>query len=209
MCGRFTLAKDPSEIAKRFNVSSIALDEFKRGYNIPPTSLVPIVISTEKGRRLESGKWGLTREWAPQITNLQEEKILKGTFKKLLGSQRCIVPADGFYEWGTRDKRKYPVWFHMKDKGLFGFAAIYDTGEPKTFSIFTTAPNSVVKCTHDRMPVILLPDYEDKWLDSSITDVEKLHRLLSQYPADLMSGYEVSPAVNYPKNNDHRLIAPI
>lgn len=209
MCGRYTLSKDITAIAKRFNVTNVAFEDLRPGYNIPPTSLVPVVVQTPKGRRLELARWGLKREWALQIANLKEEKIVKGPFKKLLASQRCIVPVDGFYEWGVRDKKKYPVWFHLNSRELFGFAAIYDEGEPKTFSIFTTSPNTVVSKTHDRMPVILSAQNEDKWLDSSVKDLEILHSFLTKYPDSDMASYEVSAAVNYPKNNDPQLIKPI
>jgi len=209
MCGRFTQSKEPAKIAKRFKVDSVALEEFKKSYNIPPSSKVPVVVPTEKRRRLESAAWGLKREWAPQIINLQAEKLLKGAFKKLLSTRRCLVPADGFYEWGTRGAKKYPVHFRLKSGELFGFPAIYDEDEPKTFAIFTTTPNTVVSPVHHRMPAILLPDQEDAWLDTSQSDAEAVVKLLGPYPADLMEAYEVSPAVSSPKNDAPELILPL
>ncbi len=144
MCGRYTLAADPARIAKRFNVSSITLEEFKPSYNIPPSLKLPIIVQTPTHRRLESAVWGIKREWAPNIINLQAEKLLKGAFKKSLALRRCLIPADGFYEWGTKDGIKYPVRFQLKDGDLFGFPGLYDEGEPKTFLFFTIAPNAVV-----------------------------------------------------------------
>jgi putative SOS response-associated peptidase YedK len=209
MCGRFTQSKDPNQIAKRFKVDSIALDDFKPSYNIPPSAKVPIVVPTETGRRLESGQWGLKRQWAPQIINLQAEKLAKGVFKKNLASQRCIVPADGWYEWGTADGKKYPVRFQLNDGDLFGFPALYDQGDPKTFAIFTTTPNEIAAAIHHRQPGILLPEQEDAWLDPAQTDISVLVALLKPYPAASMRSYSVSLAVNSPKNDSPDLIKPI
>jgi putative SOS response-associated peptidase YedK len=209
MCGRFTQSKDPKQIAKRFKVDSIALDDFKPSYNIPPSAKVPIIVPTEKGRRLESGQWGLKRAWAPQIINLQAEKLAKGVFKKNLASQRCIVPADGWYEWGTAGGKKYPVRFQLNDGELFGFPALYDQGDPKTFAIFTTAPNEIAAAVHHRMPAILLPDQEDVWLNTALADITALVALLRPFPAARMLSYPVSLVVNSPRNNSPELIKPI
>ena len=209
MCGRFTQGKDPNQIAKRFKVDSIALDAFKSSYNIPPSAKVPIIVPTEKGRRLESGQWGLKREWAPQIINLQAEKLAKGVFKKNLATQRCIIPADGWYEWGTVGGKKYPVRFQLNDGELFGFPGIFDQGELKIFAIFTTTPNSVAILVHHRMPSILLPEHEDAWLDPKLTDIPRLIGLLAPYPADPIQSYAVSVAVNSPRNDSPDLIKPI
>ncbi len=209
MCGRFTQSKDPNQIAKRFKIDSVALDDFKPSYNIPPSAKVPIIVLIEKGRRLESGRWGLKREWAPQIINLQAEKLAKGVFKKNLASQRCIVPADGWYEWGTEGGKKYPVRFQLNGGELFGFPALFDQGDPKTFAIFTTAPNEIAAAVHQRMPAILLPDQEDKWLNPALTDIRALVALLTPYPAARMQSYPVSLAVNSPRNNSPELINPI
>jgi len=209
MCGRFTLFKEPELIVERFGVDSIAIEEFKVSFNIPPTAKVPIITATLNGRRLETAKWGIQRAWAPQITNLQAEKILKGTFRKQLAAQRCIVPANGFYEWATRAKKKYPVYFQLKSQELFGFPGIYDEGELKTFSIFTIKPNAVVAPTHDRMPAILLRENESKWLDPKITDLKALSQLLITFPAEAMTSHEVTTAVSYARNDHPDLIKPI
>ena len=209
MCGRFTQSKDPNQIAKRFKVDSIALEDFQPSYNIPPTAKVPIIVATERGRRLESGRWGLKREWASQIINLQAEKLLKGAFKNAVGTRRCIVPADGFYEWGHAAGKKYPVRFQLPGAELFGFPGIYDEGEPKAFVIFTTTPTEVVAKVHARMPAILVPENEDAWLDPRQTDLPTLVGLLLPYPPDRIESYPVSLAVNSPKNNSPELIRPI
>jgi len=206
MCGRVTLAYDPEKIAKRFKATSVAIDEYKRSYNIPPSAKMPIILEADKHRRMESAVWGLKREWASNIINLQAEKLAKGSFKKVLTVRRCILPVDGFFEWGTFGGKKYPVYFKLKTGELFGMPAIYDEGEPKTFAIFTTTPNKIVAPVHHRMPAMLLPEQEDSWLDPKLNDVDAAVAFLRPYPAELMEGYPVSPAVNSPKNDAPELL---
>jgi putative SOS response-associated peptidase YedK len=196
MCGRISLSKDPNEIAERFHVNSMALEEFRPRYNIPPGTKTPIIIATAKGRRLETGFWGIKSKWPKPITCLTAEKLLYGSYTKQLATQRCIIPVDGFYEWGEINKKKTQAWFGIKSRGLFGMPALFNESEIKPFTIFTLKPNTLVGKIHERMPAILKPAIEDKWLDTSITDLPTLHKMLIQYPPTEMIGHQVSKALN-------------
>lgn len=210
MCGRFTIAQRLDAIGQRFIADGFDVREFAANYNVPPTAKVPIMpASKPQKRKIEMATWGLKREWSPNIINLRVEKLLTGAFQKLLSMQRCLIPADGFYEWGTRNGKKFPMHFRMKGGGLFGFPGLYDEGNPKNFLFFTISPNELVAKIHDRMPAILRPQDEELWLDASQTNMKTVHKLLITYPAAEMEGWEVSPAVNTPKNNSAELLKPI
>jgi putative SOS response-associated peptidase YedK len=149
------------------------------------------------------------------ITNLTVEKLPKGPFKSVLIKRRCLIPADGFYEWKPVGAKKMPFRFTLKDDSLFSFAGIYDDPDPdsgppvRTFTIFTTEANPLVAPVHHRMPAILPPDLEDPWLDASLTDVEKVIGMLRPYPPDKMKSYAVSTALNSGKIDTPDLIKPV
>ena len=124
-------------------------------------------------------------------------------FSESFRQRRCVIPADGFYEWKTVNKKKVPVHFHLKDNKLFGFAGVWDVwnspnGKVFTVAIITTTPNELCSTLHDRMPVILSPEDEAKWLDPSIQDPTTLTSLLKSYPAQEMEAVQVNPALNKP-----------
>ena len=223
MCGRFTLYHSPDEVAERFAVNEILETEAR--YNIAPTQNVAAI--TQNGaRHLANYYWGLIPSWAKDVNigsrmiNARAETLAeKPSFRTALTRRRCLIPADGFYEWqapaeGTKGG-KTPTYLHRRDSGLFAFAGLWDEwhapdGSPlRSCTIITTTPNAVAAQIHDRMPVILRPDDEAFWLDPAVTDSRDLLSLLVPYPAADMEAYAVSRRVNVPVSDDPELIASV
>jgi len=215
MCGRFTLI-DIEEIRERFQTEPIDL---KPSYNVAPSQNVSVIV--KKGW-LALFRWGLIPYWAKdpsignKLINAKAETIdEKPSFKNSFRSKRCLVVADGFYEWKKEGPAKRPHRITLKTKELFGFAGLWDTwrsprGEIiNSCSIITTAPNELMAGIHDRMPVILTREAEQAWLDRKVVDKSFLKSLLVPYPADLMMAYEVSSMVNSPKNNGPECLEPV
>jgi putative SOS response-associated peptidase YedK len=228
VCGRFSQFKEFREIRLRFDPDALGADWdgslfLHPRYNIAPSQMVP-VIARDGSKRLGLKSWGLVPSWAKNRTigqkmiNARAETLgEKPSFKRLLFTRRCIVPATGFYEWAKDGKRKVPIYFRMKDGGLFGFAGLWDLwkspdgpgGQIESFTIITTAPNELIARVHDRMPAILKRDDETRWLDPRLEDGAALGSMLQPYPAGEMEGYEVSRAVNSPLNHGPECIAPV
>jgi putative SOS response-associated peptidase YedK len=154
-------------------------------------------------------KWGFVPHWTqgdggPKPVNAKAETVAQSVmFGESLRKRRCIVPSDGFYEWKPVNRKKMPVWFHMKDNSLFGLAGIRYVwpgpgGKVFTCAILTTTPNDLTRTVHDRMPVILKPEAEAVWLDPSIDDSAKVMSVVGPYPAELMEATDVNPALNKP-----------
>lgn len=206
------------DIASRFEVEVPAY--YQPHYNAAPSQLLP-VITSENPKGISTFYWGLSPAFSKnkgvseRIINLRSESILeKPVLRKALQTSRCLVPADGFYEWKRLGRKTtIPYRFIRKDKKLFAFAGIWEeyedvTGAPShTFSIFTISPNEVVAPIHDRMPVILNALSEKVWLDSKATEDELLLALLP-LPAQELESYTVSPRVNSVKNDDAYLLLP-
>jgi putative SOS response-associated peptidase YedK len=222
MCGRYTLHQKSKDISKRFNVA--APQDIHDNFNVAPGQIMPIVTETEAGRQLELMKWGLVPAWAKdpkigyKLINARAETMFeKPMWRNAIRKRRCLVPADGFYEWKklTDDKkaRKQPYYIHPKQTELFAFAGIWESWhdaegmEWKTYSIITTEPNKEMADIHDRMPVILHKEDESSWLDPSHNnDQSAIESLLHPYEDNGLDFYEVSPDVNSPRNNDKHLI---
>ncbi|WP_126429951.1 SOS response-associated peptidase [Brevibacillus marinus] len=213
MCGRFTLISDPEKIMNRFQLQEIPFD-LKPRYNIAPGQMVPAIISESGKRKIGQLKWGLVPSWAQdekigyKMINARAETLAaKPAFRNLLVRKRCIIPADGFYEWKAMDWGKQPMRIALKSGEPFGFAGLYDTWTAPdgrklhTCTIITTQPNEVVAEIHDRMPVILRPEDEQIWLDRERFDPLLLRSLLAPYDFDEMRAYPVSPIVGNPKND--------
>ena len=158
-------------------------------------------------------RWGLVPFWATDQTmgnkmiNARSETITKRlAFREILPSQRCLVPADGFYEWRKEGKAKQPMLIHVKDRELFGFAGLWDAWEKpdgtllESFTIATCAPNDLMRGIHDRMPVIIQRKDESAWLDPTFKS-DQIMPLLAPYPTELMEAYPVSTLVNSPAND--------
>lgn len=219
MCGRFTLA-EPNLISERFNTLN-SINNFDPSWNIAPSQMVP-TITRNSPNKIVMMKWGLLFNQTSKtgVINIRAETTLeKPYFKHLLTSNRCLIVADSFYEWGEINlegkNEKYPFNFFLKSRKLFGFAGIYNKFtdvEGKihfSCSILTTKPNKIVAKVHNRMPVIVNKNDEEFWLDPKNNDFEKLFRLLIPYPENEMSVNIVSKRVNSPANDDIQLMNPM
>jgi len=209
MCGRFSFV-DFEGIEERFQIETPTL---KPNYNVAPSQEVAVILNNGSNH-LAHFKWGLIPYWAKdpsighKLINARAETVdEKPSFKTCLQRGRCLIVADGFYEWKKEGSTKRPHRITLKDQDIFGFAGLWDTWKSPTgesvnsCTIITTTPNELMEPLHNRMPVILPRDVEQVWLDQSITDSTFLKSLLMPYPADQMIVYEVSPFVNSVKNN--------
>lgn len=195
MCGRFDL-KNPDTLYKRFGVTKALSISLIPNSDVRPSQSVPIVFAD---REIELMKWGLIPSWAKdekvgyKMINARAEGIeSKPSFKNPFHTQRCLVPATGFYEWKDTSQGKVKYYFHLKNNSMFAFAGLYDVWRNnegrgiKTFTIITTRPNSVVQNVHDRMPVILRKEDEEVWLNPDEIEDTRLLPLLEPYPAKEM-----------------------
>ena len=221
MCGRYSQGSEISKLISRFQVP-LPQFSYSPRYNIAPSQNAPIIIHQEE-RTLALYRWGLIPPWAKspnigqKMINARAETIEeKPSFKKLVQSKRCLVPADGFYEWMVNpdSKTKTPTRIILKSKELFAFAGLWDnwkgpSGEEiNSFTIITTQANSAIQAIHHRMPVILFPEDEEPWLDRR-TDPSKILGFLKPYSPDNMAFYTVSRMVNSPQNDSPKCISPI
>ena len=204
-------------MAEEFQLDEGAVD-LTPNYNVAPTQEVAAVLEEGGKRRLEMLRWGLVPSWAddPEIgarmINARSETAPeKPSFRRAFRSKRCLIPADGFYEWKREPGGKQPYYFHMHDGHPFAFAGLWERWEKGgallTCAILTTKANSVLEGIHDRMPVILPSGAYDAWLDPD-ADREQLRDLMIPYPGDDLETYPVSRFVNSPRNNDERCIEP-
>jgi putative SOS response-associated peptidase YedK len=218
MCGRYTLASPTERLAEEFGVDASSI-ELAPNYNVAPTQTVAAVLEEGGQRRLEVLRWGLIPPWADdpgigsRMINARSETAPgKPSFRRAFRERRCLIPADGFYEWQRTNGAKQPYYIHMEDGRPFAFAGLWESwskgeGEIRTCTILTTGANALVGEVHDRMPVILAHDAYDVWLDPA-SERDELTGLLAPYPEDEMEAYPVSRFVNSPSNNDPRCIEP-
>jgi len=223
MCGRYTETAAFEELARRFGIEVEEADneEMIARYNVAPSQPVPIVIARDGQRRLLTARWGLRPFWArnggPAPINARAETVATSAmFSDALKHARCLIPADGFYEWQAVPgrNRKQPWYLRLRDGGLFAFAGVYtppraSEGRRATCAIITTTPNELAAPIHDRMPVILDPDVEAAWLDRGLVDAAALVPLLRPLPADRMAAYPVSALVSSSQNDGPELVEPI
>ncbi len=222
MCGRFTLTTTAEDLANCFELSQ-PLGLAPR-YNIAPTQQVAAVRAVvEDGgeRRLLLLRWGLVPSWARDlrvgnrmINARAETASQKPAFRSAFRARRCLVPADGFFEWRRRGKQRQPHYIQMRDGRPFAFAGLWErwvdpeTGQVvESCTLLTTTPNELVETIHDRMPVILQPGDYDRWLDPQVNDPAQLEPLLRPFPADEMTAFPVSTRVNSPRNDDPACIS--
>lgn len=223
MCGRYTLHHSKREIEKRFNVpESLSFEDISERYNIAPSQLVPVVIPQRDGdRALLNMKWGLVPSWAkdPSIGNRMinakaETLSEKPSFRNAFQQRRCLIPADGFYEWRKDGKLKQPLYIRKKDKSLFAFAGLFEHAHSPaenmigTCTIITTEPNELLSTIHHRMAVILTPEDEANWLDPK-SNISTAQKCLLPYPLDDLEAIAVSRAVNSPGVEGVSCIEPI
>jgi putative SOS response-associated peptidase YedK len=220
MCGRYRLSRRKQFVEEHFDTVSDEPDWNPR-YNIAPTQPVPVIRQNPKEPRRELSlmRWGLIPSWAQDMSGAaminarSETAATKPAFRDPLTNRRCLVPADGFYEWQRTGKAKQPYCFEVNG-ALFAFAGLWDRWKDpsgqwiKSCSILTT-PNVVTSSVHDRMPVILDPDCYDLWLDPGMTDVATISEMLKPYDARMMRSYPVGSRVNSVANDDAECSTPV
>lgn len=198
MCGRFVLITDLSVIAREFDISGPSV-HFSPSRNISPGQHIPAVFSSDHGNWLASYLWGLIPFWAKdpsigaKLFNARAETVSqKPSFKNAFAKRRCLIPADGFYEWKKEGNKKIPYFFGLKSGSPFYLAGLYETWKApdqklvETCTIITTGANDVVKPIHDRMPVIVPKVAQELWLNPDIKDPSRLLDILKPYPSEEM-----------------------
>jgi len=222
MCGRFTLTVNPADLQDTFSNYSFPA-KFAPRFNIAPSQPV-LAISNDEKYTADFFVWGLIPMWAKDPTigsrlinargeTLAEKPSFRGSYRR----KRCLILADGFYEWKTFGdrKNKTPYFIHMQDRQPFAMAGLWDSWESpdgsslKTCTIITTTPNELMEKIHDRMPVILHSRDYAKWLDTAPQTPESLQPLIKPFSADAMSAYPVSTLVNKPANDMPELVVPV
>lgn len=217
MCGRFTLSKSTEELASEFELESVPVPIQPR-YNLAPSQLIAVVGQRAIGTRgLALLNWGLVRGWekSPRDSlrpiNARSETIReKPMFRDLIESRRCIIPADGFYEWLKQGKQKIPHHIRLKSKGIMGFAGLWDTwtnGTDKlaTCCVITTQANELLRPLHERMPVILERKDFGAWLNPT-TSKRVIDDMMRTYPEERMETFRVSSLVNKGSNDGPELL---
>ncbi len=219
MCGRYYLA-DAEKISRRFALREES-DWLKPRYNIAPSQEIPVIIK-DGGRRLVRFAWGLVPFWSRGklrdrgIINARAETVAgKPSFGHAFRRQRCLIPAEGFFEWKKTGNQKTPYRIGLKDEELFAFAGLWDSLKLPdgnlyySCTIITTVPNDLVAMLHQRMPVILSREGEDAWLNTEPAHALALQKYLTPYPAEEMVSYPVSNLVNSPKNDSADCLIPV
>ncbi|RJX35345.1 MAG: SOS response-associated peptidase [Desulfarculus sp.] len=220
MCGRFSQVSGLDQLQDRFDFPAAHMNYAPR-YNLSPGQEALAVTSGEQGRRGGMLRWGLVPHWAQEesagykMINARAEGIeAKPSFRRPFRRSRCLVPADGFFEWAPRSEGKQPFFLARKDRQPFALAGLWDAwprpegGQLKTFTIITVAANRLVKAIHERMPAILAPEDEAAWLDPGQSDPAALHELLRPCPDEWLEAFPVSPRVNSPAQEGPELIEP-
>jgi putative SOS response-associated peptidase YedK len=219
MCGRFTF-QPTEEIYKRFQIGN-RLDGLVPRYNIAPGQIVPVIIA-HSPRRIVLMRWGLIPHWAKdaktayKMINARVETLTqRPAFRGLLSHNRALIPACGYYEWKADGREKTPYYIHPQSEAFVAFAGLYDvwlnpTGEELyTFTIITTETDPFMARLHNRMPVVLEPDWEDAWLDAEITSTSDVLGILERSAGVPLNAYPVSRMVNKPNVDGKELIRPI
>lgn len=224
MCGRYTITISLEELLLRFHIDGEFTLYHRPRYNVAPGQLVPAVINDGQRNRIGELKWGLVPQWAKEesigakMMNARAETVAeKPAYRLPFERKRCVIPADGFYEWKKKDggKSKQPMRIVLKDEAVFAMAGLYDTWTApdgrkiSTCTIVTTAPNRLMADIHDRMPVILRPEHEALWLDRGVRETSRLLDLLRPYPAEEMRAYPVASGVGNVNNDDPECIREI
>jgi putative SOS response-associated peptidase YedK len=228
MCGRFTSTVAPGDLAAYFEVDEVVAEDLGPRWNVAPTDEVYAVAesASSRQRRLGTFRWGLVPFFAKdasggaRMINARAETLLeKPAFRRPFERFRCLVPADGFYEWQAVEgrTRKQPWYFRRKDGDVLAFAGLWSVWRPQrgsdegrivSCSIITGAPNELVQPIHDRMPVMLPPSAWAEWLDPANDDVDALRELLVPAPAELFEATPVIDAVSNVRNDGPHLLEP-
>ena len=220
MCGRFVMKTEPGQLAEFFGLAAGL--ELPARYNIAPTQVVAAVLPEGGKRVFKLLRWGLIPSWAKDIEigsrliNARAETVFeKPAFRAAVRRRRCLVPADGFYEWGVVGDRKQPFFICMREKNLFAIAAIWehwespDGSQIDSCALLTTEANALMRSFHHRMPVILERGDFERWLDPAVEKKEMLEDLLAPYPAERMTFYPLGRLVDNPRNDLPACMAPL
>jgi putative SOS response-associated peptidase YedK len=223
MCGRYRLSRRKQIIEEHFNCEPWD-EEWSPRFNICPTQPVPVIRQNPKKpvRELSLMRWGLIPSWAKDpsvgaraINARSETAATTPAFRDAVARRRCLIPADGFYEWKKTAGAKQPYCFEVNGGPLFAFAGMWDRWKDpsgqwiKTCTILTTVSNAVTAPVHGRMPVILDPNSYDRWLDPGMNHFAEVSELLTPYDARLMRGYPVSARINQAANDDEDCARPV
>ncbi len=222
MCGRFSFGVDATTLASQFNL--FEAPAWTPRYNIAPTQEVLVIVKTPEHPYRKAGlhRWGLIPSWAKdrsignQLINAQAETAAtKPAFRAAFRRRRCLILADGFYEWKKEGRHKQPFHIRLRDGRPFGFAGLWehwDKGEGGAIdscTILTATPNDLLRPLHHRMAVILPSSAYDQWLDPRIQEADRLQPLLQPYPSEEMTAYPVSTVVNNPANDTPSCTEPL
>ena len=225
MCGRFARYSLSRELERYFNAHPAAL-ELQPNYNVAPTQEIPVIVIHEDERHIKKRHWGLVPFWDKDISigsrmiNARVETVTsKPAFRAALKQRRCLIPADGFYEWQGKSGSKQPYYFHLPSGEPFAFAGLYEVWEDKkappeagpykSCTIITTDASESVKDIHNRMPLILKPEAYDAWLDPSNKEPAKIEELLNTANVKELKRYPVSKLVNQVGNNKKECMEPL
>jgi putative SOS response-associated peptidase YedK len=231
VCGRFVVASSPTLLAERFGVDEVAVDDAEPDYNVAPRAQVMVVRQRGEERVLSRVRWGLVPSWAKdpsigdRMINARAEGLAtKPAYKRAFAKRRCIIPADGFYEWKvvappTTPKgrpRKQPMFIHRRDGEPMAFAGLWEVWKIpdgadewlRSCAIVTTESNALLAPVHDRMPVVLPESAWERWLDPEGHDVDELAKLLRPAPDEWFELWPVAPLVNTAANNGPELVIP-
>lgn len=220
MCGRFTLHTPEADILQAFDVApnDVALEP---RYNITPSQDIAVIRADANSRALTTARWGLVPGWSKEARpkystiNARVESVAeKPTYRAAFRHKRCLIPADGFYEWQRVGDKKIPHYIRMQDETVFAFAGLWEhwEGEEGAFdscAIITLPASGIMTTIHTRMPAIIAAADYDAWLDTGITDKTDIMPQLASRPSDQLQAYAVSRHVNSPKNTDARCIEPL
>lgn len=220
MCGRYAFYEPWDEFLQTYQIEASHIDQPAPVYNAAPSMNLPVVYHKEGSRQAGVFRWGLIPHWSKdekigyKMINARGETVAnKPAFRKPFASQRCLVPASGFFEWRRIGKDKQPCFIHFSDRTPMFFAGLYDEWVSKedgemltTYTIITTEANSKMAELHDRMPAILPPEQFDTWLDPEDSNKEQLQQMLQPWPEDTITYYPVSKAVGNPRNQSPDLI---
>jgi putative SOS response-associated peptidase YedK len=225
MCGRYVSVSSPTILAERFHVEEVRTGSTEANYNVAPRADMPVVAESRGTRVLDLVRWGLVPSWAKSLSvgdrmiNARADRVLtSNAFTRAFERRRCIVPADGFYEWQVVEgrKQKQPWFIRRRDGEPIAFAGLWeiwhdaDLGDDapriRTFTIITTEPNDLMRPIHDRMPVILPESVWDRWLDAENHDVRSLTKLLVPAPDAELELWPVSTLVNKASENTPALL---
>jgi putative SOS response-associated peptidase YedK len=225
VCGRYVTVSSPSLLADRFGVTEVRLRELEPNYNVAPRAEVPVVAERHGERVLDVVRWGLIPSWAKdraigdRLINARGQKLTtSNAFKRAFERRRCIVPADGFYEWQAVEgqRTKQPWFFRRRDGEPLAFAGLWeiwhdrdegdDAPRVRSCTIITTTPNELIAPIHDRMPVALTEASWSTWLDADNHDTASLTTLLAPMPASELEAWTVSTRVNKAANNGPELL---